>query len=438
MVVRKHGSRRPFSKRLLPLVFIALGLLMLQALIPSTHVQISQNVSATAKAPNWNLTDTDNKTWTLRQFENKKVVVIDLMAITCESCKIVGQNLKSVYKTVDKEKVFFITVDVWNTIDTVDALRKYKKDEGLNWSVALDNDNMLTKYSAQNIAKLVIIDAKGYAVYQNTGVTDEATIRSKINAAIEGSLKPISMNPVSLWVLAIFAGFASFFSPCAFPMFPGYMAYYFKKNIEQQEKKLNVAKAAGSGTVSALGIITVYVIIGGLVIVAGAAILPYVGKLQLIIGIILLFLGALMMTNLQYDKIVSPFRKAFSGVGKDKDGKKKDVGFYAGLFIYGAGYGGAAAACTLPVFLAVILAGIATGSLLTGLMLLLVYTFIAALLMVLVTVAIAVVGHQAVQKLAKYTNLIKKISGFVLLIAGVYLVLFWLAANGYADIPGLS
>jgi cytochrome c-type biogenesis protein len=246
------------------------------------------------------------------------------------------------------------------------------------------------------------------------------------------------MNPVSLWVLAIFAGFASFFSPCAFPMFPGYMAYYFKKNIEQQEKKLNVAKAAGSGTVSALGIITVYVIIGGLVIVAGAAILPYVGKLQLIIGIILLFLGALMMTNLQYDKIVSPFRKAFSGVGKDKDGKKKDVGFYAGLFIYGAGYGGAAAACTLPVFLAVILAGIATGSLLTGLMLLLVYTFIAALLMVLVTVAIAVVGHQAVQKLAKYTNLIKKISGFVLLIAGVYLVLFWLAANGYADIPGLS
>jgi hypothetical protein len=53
-------------------------------------------------------------------------------------------------------------------------------------------------------------------------------------------------------------------------------------------------------------------------------------------------------------------------------------------------------------------------------------------------VAIAVVGHQAVQKLAKYTNLIKKIRGLVLLIAGVYLVLFWLAANGYAKIPGLS
>jgi len=58
--------------------------------------------------------------------------------------------------------------------------------------------------------------------------------------------------------------------------------------------------------------------------------------------------------------------------------------------------------------------------------------------MIIVTVAIAVVGHQAVQKMAKYTNAIKKISGLVLLIAGVYLVLFWLAANRYISIPGLS
>jgi len=43
-----------------------------------------------------------------------------------------------------------------------------------------------------------------------------------------------------------------------------------------------------------------------------------------------------------------------------------------------------------------------------------------------------------VQKLAKYTNAIKKISGLVLLIAGVYLILFWLAASRYINIPGLS
>ena len=404
--------------------------------------KLSKAISGTLKplAPSINVTDTDGKNWTLEQWRDKKVVLVDLMAIACESCKVVTQNLKSIYPDY-KDRVAVISIDVWNTIDKVDDLKKLKNDESIPWPLALDTDHVKTKYNADQIAKVIIVDASGYVVYMNTGITSKDTMKSKLDAAIAGSLKPINPNTASLWVMAITAGFASFFSPCAFPMFPGYMAYYFKKNLEQKEKKLNVGKAALSGSVSALGIIMVYLIIGGLIILIGGAVYPYFSKLQIIIGCILLFLGALMMTNLQYDKIVAPFRRAFSGVGKGKvgaDGKKVDAGFYSGLFIYGAGYGGAASACTLPVFLAVILGGFATGSVLFGLLLLMIYTFIAAVLMIIVTVAIAVVGHQAVQKMAKYTNLIKKISGLVLLIAGVYLVLFWLAANGYVKIPGLS
>jgi cytochrome c-type biogenesis protein len=392
------------------------------------------------RAPDFNVTDTDGKNWTLRQWQDKKVVLIDLMAITCESCKVVTQNIKDIYSDY-KDRVFVISIDVWNTIDSVSDLKKFKSDEAIPWPMALDTDKVITKYNGDQIAKVVIVDSYGYVVYMNTGVMDKPVLKDKLDKAIAGSLKPITVNPVSLWAMAITAGFASFFSPCAFPMFPGYMAFYFKKNLEQKEKKLNVGKAAASGTVSALGIIMVYLIIGGLILLVGQAIIPFFSKLQLIIGIILLFLGALMMTSIQYDRIVAPFRKAFGGIGKGKvnpDGTKKDLGFYSGLFLYGAGYGGAASACTLPVFLAVIIGGFATGSVLFGLFLLLLYTLIAAILMVIVTVAIAVVGHQAVQKLAKYTNAIKKISGLVLLIAGVYLVLFWLAANGYVNIPGLS
>jgi len=575
-MARRLSKRRPFSQRILPLFVIGLGLLMLPALIPSTPFEVTHNVAAVAKAPSWNLTDTNGTAYSLSQFKDKKVVLIDLMAIACESCKIVTQNIKAIYPQY-KAQVFVISVDVWNTIDSVSDLKKFKDDEGIPWPMALDSDSMLTKYSASNIAKVVIVDGYGNQVFSNTGVTDTNTMRSNLDDAIKNSFKPkapdfnltdtkgtsynlrqqegkkvviinlmamswqssrsviddlrsvynstkshlliisvdimttetqanlskfrtdmkipwpmamdtdnmamkyktgnetktiiidgnsvtvyekigltdkkvlkdtvskaikdtipSTINSTSLWILAITAGVASFFSPCAFPMFPGYMAYYFKKNLEQNEKKFKAGKAVASGTVTALGIIAVYLIIGGLVLIVGSAIYPYFSKLQLVIGIILVFLGSLLMTNLQYDKIIDPFRKAFSGVGKDKDGKKKDTGFYAGLFTYGAGYGGASAACTLPVFLAVILTGISTGSLLTGLLLLLTYTFIAALLMIFVTVIIAVVGHQAVQKLAKYTNAIKKISGLVLLIVGVYLILFWLAANNYINIPGLG
>lgn len=424
MMKRVHGARKAFG-----LFMILMAILCMATAVPT---------SAAPKAPNFELTDTDGNNWTLRQFEDKKVVLIDLMAITCESCKIVEKNLQNIYPKY-KDDVFFISIDVWSQIDTVEDLRAYKSDHDVPWPMALDTDEVLTKYAADSIAKVVIVDLRNRAVFENTGVTDESTLRTELDKALEGKSKPIEINPVSLWALAVFAGVASFFSPCAFPMFPGYMAFYFKKNMEMKEEKLNVGKAAAAGTVAAIGIIIVYIIIGALIMLLGTVIVPYISALQLIIGILLLFLGGLLMTNIQYDRVVAPFRNAFGKLKKDKAGgsAKKDTGFYAGLFAYGAGYGGAAAACTLPVFLGVILAGMVTG-IMTGLLLLILYTLIAAFLMIGVTVAIAVVGHQAVQKLAKYTNAIKKISGFVLLLAGVYLVIFWLTASGYITVPGLS
>lgn len=435
-----HGTSG-LPRRLAGLALIAIAILLfVSALPPPGPASGPAGADKPDKLYSFTLKDIDGNTWYLKQFRGEKVVLIDLMAIPCESCKIVEQNLKAIYPKY-KDDVFFISVDVWSDIDTEDDLRKYDEDHQVPWPIALDTDDLLTKYDASTIAKVIIVDYEGYAVFQNTGVTTENTLKKELDRAIAGKSDPIEINEVSLWMLAVFAGVASFFSPCAFPMFPGYMAFYFKKHIEMREETLNVGKAAAAGTVSALGIIVVYLIIGGVVTVVGAVVAPYVSALQLIIGIILLILGSLMMTNLQYDKIISPFR----ALGARLKGRRAAVagparpgeGFYAGLFVYGAGYGGAAAACTLPVFLAVILAGMNMGPV-YGILLVVVYTLVAAFLMIGVTVAIAIVGHTAVQKMAKYTNAIKKISGFVLLLAGIYLVLFWLAAAGYITIPGLS
>jgi cytochrome c-type biogenesis protein len=416
------------------LMFVAI--LILLSSMPSSPT--TQNASGVDKAPDWTLKDTDGNNWTLREFEGKKVVLIDFMSLSCHSCEIVEDNLQKVYPDYKDKDVFIISVDVFPD-DTEQKLRDHKNKNDIPWSMALDKDDLLTKYGVTEIAKVIIIDKKGYAVYENTGVTSEEELREKLDAALKEELKPIDINPLSLWVLAIFAGVASFFSPCAFPMFPGYMTFYFKKHMEQADKELKVGKAAASGSVTAAGIILVYIIIGAAILLAGTVIVPFISALQLVIGILLLILGALMMTNIQYDGIIAPFRKIgnkLKGKKKDKPGtEKKGDGFYAGLFVYGAGYGGAAAACTLPVFLGVILGGISTGNFFTGILLLMVYTLVAAVLMIVVTVALAVVGHKAVQKIAQYTTAIKKISGLVLLLAGVYLVLFWLISSGHLTLP---
>ena len=68
------------------------------------------------------------------------------------------------------------------------------------------------------------------------------------------------------------------------------------------------------------------------------------------------------------------------------------------------------------------------GSLLMGIVILVLYTASAALLMLGVTIAIAYFGAGSAQKLSKHTETIKKISGFVLIAAGVYLIWFYFAA----------
>ncbi|UCH90080.1 MAG: cytochrome C biogenesis protein, partial [Thermoplasmata archaeon] len=52
------------------------------------------------------------------------------------------------------------------------------------------------------------------------------------------------------------------------------------------------------------------------------------------------------------------------------------------------------------------------------------YIISMVVLMIAVTVAIAILGQSAVQKLASYTGAIKKFSGIVLIIVGIYLIVF--------------
>ena len=81
-------------------------------------------------------------------------------------------------------------------------------------------------------------------------------------------------------------------------------------------------KAAISGTVSAAGIIIVYVTVGIVVIFAGASVIQNIGYFMIVVGVLLIVLGALMFTPLQYWKIVRPFQSLWGkirGLGDKKD-----------------------------------------------------------------------------------------------------------------------
>ncbi len=377
----KKSETQTVNKKILAVLTIIIVILSVAAV---TLLYLGQEMDEIKKATDFTLTDIDGNTFNLMDFRGK-IVLLDMMSIPCEACKLVEKDLKEIYPDY-KDDVVFISIDV--LADDTDAmLRVYRVDHDIEWVIARDTDEMILKYSSEAIPKVVIIDADGYATYENTGLTNTRTLKRELDRAISGKAQAIAIQQASFASLAIFAGIGSFFSPCAFPMLPGYMAYYLKKDSEAGGK-ISPRKAAMTGAVSATGIIIVYLVIGAMVLIAGTSIMQYTSYLGLIVGIVLIALGLLMFTPLQYWKIVRPFQALWTrlrGLGtkkhREKDGSeaeakpavKDEPGFYSGLFIYGLGYGAAAAGCTAPLFIGVILAAIASGSFLLGILILILY-----------------------------------------------------------------
>jgi cytochrome c-type biogenesis protein len=406
------------------LIFVIFGVLFLSP-------------SEVKEAPNFTLTDIDGNTFSLTDFRGQ-VVILDMMSIPCKSCKYVESALKEVYPDY-QDDVVFISIDILND-DTDAMLRDYRGEHDIEWPIARDTDELILKYNAQSIPKIVIIDADGYATYEHTGVTDVNTLKDELNGAISGEAEAIGIQEASFVSLAIIAGFAFFFSPCAFPMLPGYLAYYLKKGAEEGGK-IPLRRAAIAGSISALGIIIVSLGVGIAVIFAGSSIIADIGIFQIIVGIILIILGGLLLTPFQYWKIIRPIQALWGRIRSIGRKKSEDEGegavaestaggsgFYGGLFLYGLGYGAAAAGCTAPIFIAVLVAALSAG-LISGLIVLILYNLVAAVLMISITITIAHFGAGAAQKLSQYTELIKKVSGVVLILVGIYLIYFYYAAS---------
>jgi cytochrome c-type biogenesis protein len=435
-IIVKHTKRKDKTitmnkkvQALIIVVFILIFVILIALFSSSGEVK---------KAPEFTLTDIDGNTFNLTDFEGK-VVLLDMMSIPCKGCKIVEKNLQEVYPDYVDE-VIIISVDVL-VDDTNEMLHDYRNSHNINWTIAKDTDDMILKYSAEQIPKIIIINGEGYATFEGE-VVEVSTLRSELDKAISGEAQAIAIQEASYVSLAILAGFAFFFSPCAFPMLPGYLAYYLKKGSEEGTK-IPLRRAALAGTISAIGIILVSLILGVVVIFAGTSILEGVAMLGLVVGIILIVLGGLLLTPFQYWKIVRPFQSLWAklramGKKKPKEGEAEATagaatqgggGFYGGLFLYGLGYGAAAAGCTAPIFIAVLISALSAG-LAFGLAVLILYNAVAAVLMISITIAIAHFGAGAAQKLSQYTEVIKKISGVVLIVVGIYLLWIYFSTAG--------
>jgi len=207
-------------------------------------------------------------------------------------------------------------------------------------------------------------------------------------------------------LISFAAGLLTFFSPCAFAMFPAYIAYL----LNVRPTKSPLASGLIIGTLASLSVSLVFLVVGilsSLIIMELMAMHYYI---QIGLALLLIVLGIVLLLG---GKVFLPLNVSFL---------RRRGSFYSLSIMYGVAYALASLSCSFPVFLAVVVSSAIERGLIVALVSFLAYTLGLVVPMVLVAV-VTVLSKELVlsmyKKIAKY---IERVSGVLLVVAGLYIL----------------
>lgn len=221
----------------------------------------------------------------------------------------------------------------------------------------------------------------------------------------------MDLGPV---ILALTAGGLATVNPCGFAMLPAFLSFYVGADEDQLPR-------AFSRTFQ--GVITGMLVAAGVLVVFGVVALPITyGATQVVraipwagiaLGLLLIAFGvATTLGKAFYLRLANPIRPE-----REKQPKA--------MFVFGMGYGVASLGCTLPVFLAVFGASLATQSTASSLLVLGAYGLGMAVTLVLLSIGAALLRNGLAKTLKNLTPHMPQITGSVLVVAGLYLTYYW-------------
>jgi cytochrome c-type biogenesis protein len=263
----------------------------------------------------------------------------------------------------------------------------------------------------------------------------------------------MAANPFGLVPFAFTLGTLTFFSPCAYPLLPGYVSYYLGRGGEpdggvaagpaatgvptaagrrarlvasrlpvRPATVARVGRAAVVGSTVSLGFFLVYGVLAGIVVTAGSELLTNVAVLELVVGVVLVCLGSAMAAgvDLPSPHVALPERERS----------------LSGYFGFGVLYAAAAAGCSAPLFVGVALRSLSVG-LVSGLVTLSAYALGMSVLMISVTVATALGRGVLLRRVTEHMGTVQRLGGVLLVLAGAYEVYLFLFEYGGREMLGV-
>ena len=227
---------------------------------------------------------------------------------------------------------------------------------------------------------------------------------------------------------AFAAGMVSTVNPCGFMMLPAYLGLYVGTQ-DAREQRPNLTKRLFKASTVSVAVGMGFVVLfgtAGIVISAGAqSIVDWFPWIGLGVGAVLTIVGGYIMSG---GKLYTSFAtQTASKIGDPRDASMK------GYFLFGLSYATASLSCTLPIFIALISSSLATGTFIDAAGQFFVYALGMSFVITVLTLSLAMAQNQVATGLKKILPHTNTISSVLLLVAGGYIVFYWLTEGGLAD-----
>ncbi len=271
---------------------------------------------------------------------------------------------------------------------------------------------------------LVLGAAVGLALLTGSGIGPITAGVEKASFASAGALRSLSgALPVGY---AVGAGMVAAVNPCGFAMLPSYLGLYLGTNDGADDGGHTGGRflraLAVSGAVST-SFVLLFGLAGIVLSLASTAIAHYLPWVGLAVGVVLVLVGGRMLAGgTLYSSIAERMADRMAATVRHPG--------LGGYFAYGLAYGLASLSCTLPIFLAVVGSTLAVNGLVAAMGQFVLYAAGMGLVISGLTLAVAVFKHAALRSVRRVLPVVQPISAALLLLAGAYIIYYWLTLGG--------
>jgi cytochrome c-type biogenesis protein len=404
---------------------------------------------------------TNETGWIQLDDHRGSVIIFDMMAHDCSNCHSVQAHLEEnmdawqeLANSSGRElKIFAYGAWYGETLDYLGessgeyTVPLYPTGLGsanaaiLEDSSTTDPVRLFTTAGTGQIPVVLIIDEEGYIIAQQpTGTPKdkwahfdgmlEKTLTQGVEATASERIawEEPSTSYGAVFALGMILSILVYFSPCAFPVLPGFISYYLSLGAREDELielgklKNKMPNSFVIGSLSGFGMWTFFALIGIVAILMGQAFAQsgIIHYIALFVAILLIILGGMMLLGVTTHIMgfVQNFVDKYSTTESDETFTPR-----RNMYLYGIGYAAASIDCTaaavLPfvVFLSTLgstAIGFGIGGLMVGLL----------ILMIAVTGLVGMGRQVMINFLRRATATIKMVGSWMMMMAGIGLTIY--------------